>query len=60
MLGPNGVGKSTIFNLVTGLIKPNKGDIIIKDEIVNEYPIFLRTAKFKIDTYLNMVVISMI
>ncbi len=48
MLGPNGVGKSTIFNLVTGLIKPNKGDIIIKDEIVNEYPIFLRTAKFKI------------
>ena len=32
MLGPNGVGKSTIFNLVTGLIKPNKGDIIIKDE----------------------------
>ena len=48
MLGPNGVGKSTIFNLVTGLIKPNKGDIIIKDEIVNDYPIFLRTAKFKI------------
>ena len=29
MLGPNGVGKSTIFNLVTGLIKPDKGDIII-------------------------------
>ena len=48
MLGPNGVGKSTIFNLVTGLIKPDKGDIIIKDEKVNEYPIFLRTAKFKI------------
>ena len=23
MLGPNGVGKSTIFNLITGLIKPN-------------------------------------
>ncbi len=48
MLGPNGVGKSTIFNLVTGLIKPDKGDIIIRDEKVNEYPIFLRTAKFKI------------
>ena len=48
MLGPNGVGKSTIFNLVTGLIKPDKGDIIIKDEKVNDYPIFLRTAKFKI------------
>ena len=48
MLGPNGVGKSTIFNLVTGLIKPDKGDIIIKNEKVNNYPIFLRTSKFKI------------
>jgi len=48
MLGPNGVGKSTIFNLVTGLIKPDNGDIIIKNEKVNDYPIFLRTAKFKI------------
>ena len=27
MLGPNGVGKSTIFNLITGLIKPNYGKI---------------------------------
>tara|TARA_B100001057_G_scaffold480552_1_gene553504 strand:- start:171 stop:947 length:777 start_codon:yes stop_codon:yes gene_type:complete len=48
MLGPNGVGKSTIFNLVTGLIKPDNGDIIIRNEKVNEYPIFMRTAKFKI------------
>ncbi len=48
MLGPNGVGKSTIFNLVTGLIKPDKGDIFIKDEKVNNYPIFMRTSKFKI------------
>ena len=48
MLGPNGVGKSTIFNLVTGLIKPNSGEIIIRDEKVNDYPIFMRTAKFKI------------
>ena len=48
MLGPNGVGKSTIFNLITGLIKPDNGDIIIKNEKVNDYPIFLRTSKFKI------------
>ena len=47
MLGPNGVGKSTIFNLITGLIKPDSGKIFIKDENVNDYPIF-RTAKFKI------------
>ena len=48
MLGPNGVGKSTIFNLVTGLIKPDRGDILIKEEKVNDYPIFVRTSKFKI------------
>tara|TARA_B100000787_G_C16041914_1_gene227339 strand:+ start:292 stop:540 length:249 start_codon:yes stop_codon:yes gene_type:complete len=30
LLGPNGVGKSTIFNLITGLIKPNYGSIIIE------------------------------
>ena len=42
MLGPNGVGKSTIFNMITGLIKPNSGEIFIKDEKVNDYPIFLK------------------
>jgi len=48
MLGPNGVGKSTIFNLITGLISPDKGSIFIKDEIVNNFPIFMRTTKFNI------------
>ena len=48
MLGPNGVGKSTIFNLITGLISPEKGSIFIGEEKVNDFPIFLRTTKFKI------------
>tara|TARA_B100000780_G_scaffold245938_1_gene190225 strand:+ start:1863 stop:2639 length:777 start_codon:yes stop_codon:yes gene_type:complete len=48
LLGPNGVGKSTIFNLITGLIQPNYGSIIINSKIVNQYPIYLRTKKFKI------------
>ena len=48
LLGPNGVGKSTIFNLITGLIKPQYGLIIIDSKNVNNYPIYLRTAQFKI------------
>ena len=48
MLGPNGVGKSTIFNLITGLINPISGKIKINGEEVNDYPIYLRTKKFKI------------
>ena len=48
MLGPNGVGKSTIFNLITGLINPKSGKIKIDGKEVNEYPVYLRTKQFKI------------
>ena len=48
LLGPNGVGKSTIFNLITGLIAPDYGSIVINSEIVNKFPIYQRTLKFKI------------
>ena len=48
MWGPNGVGKSTIFNLITGLIKPNDGKIKINNTDVINYPIYLRTKKFKV------------
>ena len=48
MLGPNGVGKSTIFNLITGLINPKSGKIKIEGDDVTQYPIYLRSKKFKI------------
>jgi lipopolysaccharide export system ATP-binding protein len=48
MLGPNGVGKSTIFNLITGLIKPNNGKIFINGQDVTKYPIYLRTKTFRV------------
>ena len=48
MLGPNGVGKSTIFNLITGLISPKSGMIKIQDKDVTQYPIYLRSKRFKI------------
>ena len=48
MLGPNGVGKSTIFNLITGLIQPNSGKIKLNNTDVLDYPIYLRTKKFHI------------
>ena len=48
LLGPNGVGKSTIFNLITGLITPKHGKIKINGEDVTNYPIYLRTKKFKV------------
>ena len=48
MLGPNGVGKSTIFNLITGLIKPDYGSLIFSNIDATNYPIYLRTTKFQI------------
>ena len=48
MLGPNGVGKSTIFNLITGLIKPKTGKILINDNDVTNLPVYLRTREFKV------------
>ena len=48
LLGPNGVGKSTIFNLITGLIKPAYGSIFFNGINATNYPIYERTTKFKI------------
>ena len=48
MLGPNGVGKSTIFNLITGLITPKSGKIKIAGEDATQYPVYLRAKKFKV------------
>ena len=48
LLGPNGAGKSTIFNLIVGLISPSYGSIKINNEVINDFPIYKRTLKFKI------------
>ena len=48
LLGPNGVGKTTIFNIITGLVSPDFGSIIINNETINKYPIYQRTLQFQI------------
>jgi lipopolysaccharide export system ATP-binding protein len=48
LLGPNGVGKSTLFNLIIGLLKPDSGSIFINSKKVNEFPIFIRAKQFRI------------
>ena len=48
LLGPNGVGKSTIFNIIIGLLKPNYGSVFIEKKNVTQDPIFYRTKNYKI------------
>jgi ABC-type branched-subunit amino acid transport system ATPase component len=34
IIGPNGSGKTTTFNVISGLYEPDSGDILLKDESV--------------------------
>src|SRR5258706_10951913 len=35
LIGPSGSGKSTVFNLITGLLKPDRGDILLDGTRIN-------------------------
>lgn len=42
LLGPNGAGKTTTFYMITGMIKPNSGDILLDNEDISLLPMFKR------------------
>lgn len=42
LLGPNGAGKTTTFYLITGLIKPDRGRIILDGKDLTRAPMFRR------------------
>jgi len=68
LLGKNGIGKSTIMKIISGFLKPNKGEIIIDDEktynnkaflykkkigCLLEEPVYIE--KFTINEYLELI-----
>ncbi len=38
LVGPNGCGKSTLFNLITGVLKPDAGQVIFRDQEITGWP----------------------
>ena len=45
LLGPNGAGKTTTFYMVVGMIKADGGKVLINNEDITEYPMYLRARK---------------
>jgi len=45
LLGPNGAGKTTTFNLVTGLLRPDRGQVLLDGEAVQALPMPMRARR---------------
>ncbi|MAT39693.1 MAG: LPS export ABC transporter ATP-binding protein [Ectothiorhodospiraceae bacterium] len=42
LLGPNGAGKTTTFYMITGMVRPNKGQVFIDDKNITRMPMYKR------------------
>jgi len=45
LLGPNGAGKTTTFNLVTGMLKPDLGDVLLDNNSIKQLSMPERARK---------------
>ena len=45
LLGPNGAGKTTTFYMITGMIRPNGGNVQLNGEDITSLPMYKRARK---------------
>jgi len=45
LLGPNGAGKTTTFGCILGLVKPNRGRVLLDGEPITSLPMYLRARR---------------
>jgi branched-chain amino acid transport system ATP-binding protein/nonpolar-amino-acid-transporting ATPase len=51
LIGPNGAGKSTLFNIVSGFLKPNKGDVRMSGESITRLSVEQRSYAGLVRTF---------
>src|SRR5262249_21181220 len=42
LLGPNGAGKTTTFYMIVGLVRPNKGRVLLDGKDITHMPMYRR------------------
>lgn len=45
LLGRNGAGKTTTFLMLSGIIKPDYGEVLLNGENINQFPSYIRAKK---------------
>lgn len=45
LLGPNGAGKSTSFKMTCGIVKPDRGRVVLNGLEVTDWPLFRRASE---------------
>ena len=42
LLGPNGAGKTTVFTIIMGLVRPDRGAVMLDGQVITALPLFQR------------------
>jgi branched-chain amino acid transport system ATP-binding protein len=45
LIGPNGAGKTTVINLLTGVLRPDAGQILLEGDDITALPVYKRVGK---------------
>ena len=45
LLGPNGAGKTTSFRMVVGMVRPDSGQVFLRDKDISRLPIYQRARR---------------
>jgi len=51
LIGPNGAGKTTLFNLISGFLKPDRGEIVFGGTAVQDMPSYQVSSRGMVRTF---------